>query len=93
MLDNFERGIECGELFGSRVELLPANVLGRVDNLALQVARVHNIEIDQPQRANAGCCKVQGQRRTQPARADTKHLGSFQPLLPLHAHFGQNQVA
>ena len=66
---------------------------GRVNHLPLQVARVHRIEVHQPQRSHACRRQIQRQRRAQPARTHAQHLRSLQLLLPLHAHLGQDQVA
>ena len=93
VLDDVQRGIERDELFRGGVELLAPDVFGRVNDLALQIAGVHDVEVDQPQRANARCGQIKSQRRAQPAGAHAEHTRGFQLALALHAHLGQNQVA
>ena len=45
-----------------------------------------------PMPADAGRGQVQAQRRTEPAGADQQHAGGLEPLLPVHADFGHDQV-
>jgi len=45
VLDDFERGIEGDELLLGGVELLAANVFGRVNDLALKIAGIDDVEI------------------------------------------------
>ena len=92
MLHDIERGIERQELLLGGVELLAADVFGRVDDLALQVAGVHDVEVDQAQGADAGGGQIESQRRTEPAGAHAEHARGLEPLLALHAHLGQDQV-
>ena len=66
--------------------------LGEVDDLALKVRDVDDVEIDQAERADARRGEVQRQRRPQAAGADAEHLGGLEPLLPLHGHLGHDQV-
>ena len=63
-----------------------------VDDLALQVGLVDHVELDDADGADAGGGEVQQRRRAQPARADDQHLGVLQPLLPVHAQVGDDQV-
>ena len=93
MLDDVDRGIEGGELFGGGIELLAANVFGGVDDLALEVARVDDVEVDQAEGADAGRGEIKGQRRAQAAGADTEDAGGLEAALALHAHFGEDEVA
>ena len=91
-LTTVDAGIERGEFLRGGVELLAADVVGGVDDLPLQVAGIHHVEIDEPQRADAGRSQIERQRRTESAGADAEHARSLQLLLALHAHFGQDQV-
>ena len=93
MLDQVERGIEGEEFFLGGVELAAANVLGGVDDLPLQIARVNHIEIDETESADAGCGQIQRKRRAQTARSHAEDARGLQLLLALHAHFGQDEVA
>ncbi len=87
------RGIERGELFRGGVELLAADVFGGVDDLALQVAGVDDVEVDQAEGADAGGGEIEGERRAEAAGADAEDARGFELLLALHAHFGQDEVA
>ena len=63
-----------------------------MDHLALQVAVVDHIEIDDAQAAHARGGQVEQQGRTQAAGAHTQHRGRLETLLPRHAHLRQDQV-
>ena len=65
----------------------------RVKDLALQIGKINNIEIDNAERADAGGGQVQRQRRAQPAGADAQHSRLLQLELPLHADLGHDEVA
>ena len=93
VLDDVQRRIERDELLRGGVELFAADVFGRVDDLALQIAGVHDVEIDQTQGADAGRGQIESQRRAQTAGAHAEHARGFQLALAFHAHFGQDQVA
>ena len=67
--------------FGA-LQLGRAHACGAVDNLALQVAVVHHVEIHDADAAHARRRQVQRQRRAQPARADQQHAAALQLLLP-----------
>jgi len=62
MLHDLDGRVEGGKLFFGRVDLLAANVLGGMDNLALQIAGVNHVKVNQPKGPNAGRGQVQGQR-------------------------------
>ena len=63
-----------------------------VQDLALEVARVDGIEIDDADRSNAGRREIQGGGRSEPARADAEHATGFEPPLAVDTHFRKNQV-
>jgi hypothetical protein len=92
-LTNVQEWINRRQFFGSGIQLLAPNVGRRVNDLPLQVGVIHYIEIDQAERAYASGRKVQGQRRPQPARANTQHARRLQLLLPFHADLRHDQVA
>ncbi len=75
-----------------RVGLGPADVAGAVDDLALEVGKVHRIEIHQAELADARRRKVKGHGRTEPADPDAEHAGRANFLLPLQPDFGQDEV-
>ena len=82
VLDDVESGIEGGELFFGGVELFAADVLGGVDDLALEVAGVDDVEIDQAEGADAGGGQIKSQRRAQAAGADAEHARGFELRWP-----------
>ena len=67
------------------LQLRPADVGRAVDHLALQVAVVDDVEVDEADAPDAGRGQVQRQRRAEPARADQQHaaaLSFFCPSMP-----------
>ena len=64
-----------------------------VDDLALQVGLVDDVEVDDAERADPGRGEVHQRGRAEAAGADTEHLGVLEPLLPGHRHVGDDQVA
>ena len=63
-----------------------------MDHLALQVGVIHHVEIDNADATHTGCRQIQQQGRAEAASAHAQHRGGLEPLLPLHAHFGQDQM-
>ena len=68
------------------------DVGGPVDDLALQVADVHDVVVDDPDRPDAGRREVLQHRRTEPAGADDAHARVPQPPLPVDADLREQQV-
>ncbi len=64
-----------------------------VDDLALQVGLVDDVEVDEADGADAGCGEVEGHRRAEAAGADAEHLGGLELLLAFHADLGEDEVA
>ena len=93
MLHHVERGIERRELLRGGVELFAANVVCGVNDLALQIAGVHHVEVDEPEGADAGRGEIEREGRAEPAGADAENARGFQLALALHAHFRQDEVA
>ena len=85
-------GIDGLEPVAGGVQLGPADVGRAVQHLALEVAEIDDVEIDEADPADAGRGEVQPERRAEPAGADQQDAGRLQPLLPLHADFGHDQV-
>ena len=75
------------------VDLELADGGGGVDDLALQVAGVDDVEVDQAERADAGGGEVERERRAEAAGADAEDLGGLELLLAFHADLGQDEVA
>ena len=64
-----------------------------MDDLALQVAGVDDVEVDEAEGADAGGGEVEGERRAEAAGADAEDLRRLELLLALHADLGQDEVA
>jgi hypothetical protein len=71
----------------------PADVGDAVDDLALQVRLVDDVELDDAERADTGGGQVHEHRRAEAARTDGEHLGVLQSLLPVHPDVRDDQVA
>ena len=93
VLDDLHVRIDVQHVLAGGVELLAADVLGAVNDLALQVGEIDDVEIDQADFADAGGGQVQAERRAQSARADQQHVGGLELQLAFHADFGHDQVA
>lgn len=77
----------------ARLHLSLADVLRLVDDLALQVREVDDVEVDEADGADAGGCEIHRSRCAEAARADDEHLAGEQFLLPLAADFVEDDVA
>ncbi len=86
-------GIDVPQALGGGLGLGPAHRGVAEEDLPMQIALVHHVEIHDPQRADSGGGEVEPQRRAQAAGADHQHLGRLELLLPHGAHLGQDQVA
>ena len=93
VLHDVHEGVQALEHDLGGVDLELADGGGGVDDLALQVAGVDGVEVDQAERADAGGGEIECERRAQAAGADAQDLGGLQLLLAFHADFGQDQVA
>ena len=80
---DFHIGIELIELRLRRFDLLPADVCGGVQDLALQIGQLDFVGIDDAQSSDAGGSKIKSRGRTQPAGADDQHARLAQLDLPL----------
>ena len=78
---------------GGRVQFLSADIVRGVDDLALQICEINNIEIDNTERSDARGGQIHGDGRAQSAGADAEHLRLLQLELPFHADLGQDEVA
>ena len=90
--DDVHVGIERVDRPTCGLCLLLTHPVGRVDDLALEVGQVDDVEVDHADRANARGRQVEGRRRTETARADQERLRVQQLLLPLGADLGDEEV-
>ena len=74
------------------VEFLAAYILRSMQNLALEVRVVHDIEIHKPERADACGSQIKGDRRAKSAGADAKNLRRFEAFLALHGDLGHDEM-
>ena len=86
-------GLRASELFFGGVEFFAADVGGGVDDLALKVAGVDDVEVDQAECADAGGGEVESERGAESAGADAEDFGGLEPLLAFHADLGEDEVA
>jgi len=64
-----------------------------VDDLPLQIRLVHDVKVDDAERAYTRRGQVEQGRGAQPARADAEDLGVLEPLLPGHPDLRDDQVS
>ena len=74
------------------VDLGAADVRVAVEQLAVQVRLVDDVEVDQAQATDAGGGEVHPERRTETAGADHQHLGGLELQLPLGTDLGHDEV-
>ena len=75
-----------------RGELGAAHIVGRVDDLPLQVAEVDDVKVDDAEAPDAGRRQVHRGRRTEAARADAQDAARLDLALRVHAHLRHDQV-
>ena len=63
-----------------------------MDDLALQISEVDDVEVNQPERSHARRGKVQSQRRTESTSADAEHTRCLELLLTIKPDFGHDEV-
>ena len=76
-----------------RFDLALADPVVRVEDLALEVREVDNVEVDDPDRADAGRREVERGRAAETAGADQQRLRLEEAGLAGRADFGDQQVA
>ena len=84
--------IDFFDAVAGAVELLAADIFRSVQNLALQVREVHDVEIDKAHGANACGGQVKSDWRAQSACADAEHLCGLEALLALHGYFRHDEM-
>ncbi len=93
VLHDVQGRVERVELVGGGVDLEASHVGGRVNDLALEIAGVHRVEVDQAESANARCGEIQRKGRTEAAGTDAQHTGGFEFALAFNADLGKDEVA
>ena len=92
--DGFDRnvGIDGVQGEGCALRLVHADALGRVQNLARQIGKIHGVGVGNRERGHAAFNKRQGCGTAHAARADDEHAAGGDARLPLRADFLQKNV-
>src|SRR5438270_6717925 len=80
---DLDRRIHVPQTITRRIQFLPADVFGAVQNLPLQIAKIDIVEIDQTQFANAGGGQIKRGRRTKSARANPPNTSLIETAWPV----------
>src|SRR5256884_3175021 len=89
---NLNVRIEVRKARARRFALRLSDIGGAKRNLALEIGGVDDVEVNQPELADACGGKIQTERSAEPARANEQHLGVFQLELPIHADFRHDEM-
>ncbi len=92
VLDHLDVRVERADGVGGRRRLGPADIGVAVDHLALEVRRVDDVVVDDPEGPDARGGEVEQRRGAQPAGPDDEDPGGTQPPLPVPAHLRQEEV-
>src|SRR3984957_3102970 len=90
---NLDIWIQVREPLLRRLGFRLADIARTERNLPLQIRKVDNVEIDEPEFADSGRGEIQTERGAESACADQQHLGVLELELTFHADFGHDQVA
>jgi hypothetical protein len=60
--------------------------------LPLKIGKIDIVEIDDPDRANAGSRQIKRGRRSEASGPDTQDARSFEPILPLGCNLGHDEM-
>ena len=74
------------------IEFAPAHAARPVENLPLEVRRIHGVEVHQAERSDTGRGEVERHRRPQAATPDHQNPRRLELLLARKPHLGQNHV-
>ena len=85
--------VEAGERAGGALGLRPADLVGRVQDLALQVGEADPVVVDDGEGADAGGGEVEERRAAKAAGADNEHARGLEALLTGAADLVQHDVA
>src|SRR5581483_4714068 len=89
---HLDKRIDFPKCLPRRVQLRPAHVVRPMDDLPLQVGKVHNVEVHDAELSHPGCSQVERQRRAESPGPDAQHPGLLQLELALHAHLGHDEM-
>ena len=91
--DDLDIGVEILDPLDGGVDLGLADGALAVQDLALEIAAVDVVVVDDADRPHPGGCQIERRRRTQPAGADQQHAGIQQLDLAGLAQVGQDEMA
>ncbi len=91
--DDLDVRVEVAQALGGGLDLRPAHGGAAEEDLAVEVALVDHVEVDQAERADPRRREVEAERRAEAAGADHQHLGRLELALPQGADLGEDQVA
>ena len=89
----FRFGLIALSFSSALLQLVFAHVGREMNDLPLQIAEIHRVELDHADGADARRSQVQRNGRAESARTDEQHFRCLEPFLTLHADFRENQVA
>ena len=93
MLDDLRVLIQAIEHLLGGVDLELADGGLRVDDLALQVGLVDDVEVDETDGPDAGGGEIEGERCSEAAGSNAENLCGFELLLAFHADLREDEVA
>ncbi len=93
VFDDFGVGVEGNELLLGGVEFGLSDVVGGVEDLALEVGVVDGVELDEAEGSDAGGGEVEGDGAAEAAGADDEDFGVEEFELPFEADFRVGEVA
>ena len=82
---NADQRVQGGKLIRNGCGFRPPDVPAPVEDLTVQVARLNDVAVDDPQMADAGGGQVEGDDRAQSPGSGNENTGRFEPFLPLFA--------
>ena len=91
--DDLHVRVDVLQTLSRGLELLSPDVLRAVQDLPLQVRRVHDVEVDEAKRADARRREVERERRAETAGPHAQHARGLQLLLPVEADLRHDEMA
>ena len=91
-LDHLDMRIEARDRLLGAVDLLAADIAGRVQHLAMQIGERDDVVVDDPQSPDAGAGEILQRRRAEPARADRQRARRLELVLPRPADAAQHDL-
>ena len=91
-LDHLDMRVEAPDRLLGAVDLLAADIAGRVQHLTMQVGQRDDVVVDDPQRPDAGAGEILQRRRAEPARPDRQRARRPELVLPRPADAAQHDL-